>query len=342
MMKTNHSQHVSIADIAAACGVSAMTVSRALRQNSQVRPQTRETILAKAQELGYMRASRLGRPETSRVASTRKAQLIVGSFGRDPVIFHARLLTSIEQHLAELGYECVIRSSDGNYPVFMRMLEAARHTLTDATLILGNFRPEELNALVLALPGAALVDNPGTDIADCTYSSFAFDNTEAARLGVGHLLERGRKRILLVGGLPEHFFTREVEAGYRATLARYKIPVEESLIRYTDFTADSAAEAVERFLADGGSCDAIFTNDEMATGVYRVLMARHLTIPGDIAVCGCDNLPIGEQLYPPLTTVFLNYDDLAAAAVRHVMASSAGYVAVRTRLLPRLQVRQST
>ena len=54
---------VSINDIARACNVSAMTVSRALRESAKVRSSTREFILAKAEELGYFRVSRLGRPE---------------------------------------------------------------------------------------------------------------------------------------------------------------------------------------------------------------------------------------------------------------------------------------
>ena len=53
---------VSISDIAARCGVSAMTVSRVMRQSSAVSRKTRERVLAAAEELGYLKGSRLGRP----------------------------------------------------------------------------------------------------------------------------------------------------------------------------------------------------------------------------------------------------------------------------------------
>lgn len=334
---------ISIADIARECGVSVMTVSRALRQNPQVKPETSDAIMNMAAKLGYMRSSRLGRPSARRNGKISKVQLIIGSTGQTPVAFHARLLTSIEQQLAESGCECIIRSANGDYQVFMRLLEAARHTDAQTTLIFGNFPPEQLHALLSALPGSILLDNPGCNISDGTYSSFAFDNTAAAHLAVEHLLACGRQKILLIGGFADHFFTREIETGFIEAMNSHHIQFSRNQIINTDFTASGAASALENVIAEKSfEFDAIFTNDEMAVGVYRVLMERGLKIPDDVAVCGCDNLPISEQLFPPLTTIKLNYDDLASQVLQYIRAPGKTFVPLRTRLSPSLLIRSST
>lgn len=345
-MKSKHkniSSSITITDIARECGVSVMTVSRALRQNQLVKPKTRDQIMTTAARLGYMRGSRLGRPGTRHHGVSSKVQLIIGSTGQTPAAFHSRLLTSIEQQLAESGCECIIRSANGDYQVFMRLLEASRNAEAQTTLIFGNFPTEQLNALLSALPGSILLDNPGCHTSDGTYSSFAFDNGAAAHLAVEHLLACGRQKILLIGGFADHFFTREIEAGFIEAMNNHQIKFSHEQIINTDFTAAGAASVLKSVIAGKKfEFDAIFTNDEMAIGVYRVLMELGLKIPDDVAVCGCDNLPMSKQLYPSLTTIKLNYDDLASQALQYIRATSKTFVPVRTRLSPSLLIRSST
>ena len=49
---------------------------------------------------------------------------------------------------------------------------------------------------------------------------------------------------------------------------------------------------------------AIFVhNDTLAVGVLSALAAAGYRVPGDVAVVGCDDVPLAEYLVPPLTTV---------------------------------------
>ena len=87
--------------------------------------------------------------------------------------------------------------------------------------------------------------------------------------------------------------------------------------------------------------DAVFTNDEMAGGVYRSLLKRGIRIPEDVAVCGCDGLPVGEQLYPQLTTIILDYKQLARQVIDKITNQDLALTPVRVRLLPFLKIRES-
>ena len=342
-MKDSGNNGKTIASIARECGVSAMTVSRALRNNSLVREGTRKYIVATAERLGYIRSPRMGRPSVAGNASKMKIKLVAGTMGRSMTVFHSRLLISIEQHLSERGCECMIRTCSGEYSQFIQLLENVRNSDVDATMIVGSFVPEQIKALLEAVPEAILLDNPGDPSIEIPYASFAFDNIDAARIGVRHLLDCGRRKILLVGGNKGHFFTNEIEQGYRETLTCRKIKIDKKLILHTDFTSDCACNMVSAAL-DGGLCfDAVFTNDEMASGVYRALLGRRLKIPRDVAVCGCDGLPVGTHLFPRLTTVVLDYEGLANMAIRHILEERKDSRAhCRVKILPVLEIRESS
>jgi LacI family transcriptional regulator len=342
-VKKNYENAKSLDAIAQECGVSVMTVSRALRNNARVKEATRTLIVAAAERLGYMRSPRMGRPAAPATRTKLKIQLIAGTMGVRLPIFDSRLLISIEQHLAERGHECVIRTCNGDYSQFLQLLENIRHSDAAATMLLGSLLPEQLRALLHAVPEAVLLDNPGDPSIETPYGSFAFDNAEAARIAVRHLLDCGRRNILLVGGARGHFFTKEVEQGYRETLGCRKIGLVEERILHTDFTPDGAYAAVSAALKDGVRFDAVFTNDEMASGVYRALLERGMTIPGDVAVCGCDGLPVGTHLFPRLTTVLLDYEELATMAIRHVLEKDKdSRTHYHVRIIPVLEVREST
>lgn len=343
IIKASHPNLKSIAAIAQKCGVSAMTVSRALRNHSVVKVDTRKRIVAMAERMGYIRSPRMGRPVVTGEDAKMKIQLVAGTMGRSMAVFHSRLLITIEQYLAERGHECMIRTCNGDYSQFIQLLDNIRNSPVAATLLVGSFVPEYLKALLEALPEAVLLDNPGDPSIESPYGSFTFDNREAARLGVRHLLDCGRRKILLLGGIQGHFFTNEIEQGYRAALEGRKIKINKKLILHTNFTPEGAYRAVSSSLEIGLPFDAVFTNDEMASGVYRALLERGLKIPQDVAVCGCDGLPVGTHLFPKLTTVFLDYEELAHMAIRHILEdrrkSRAHY---RVRILPVLEVREST
>lgn len=332
----------TVNDIARQCHLSAMTVSRALRCQPGVKADTRERVLAVAEELGYLRGSRLGRPERPRLERPERIQLICGSTGRNLAVFHSRLLFALETLFTAADCECLIRHSDGDYRIFTRMLAAARRSGAEATLLIGDFPEAQLDALQLAFPGALLLDNPGGSGVDATCGVIGFDNIAAARLGVGHLISGGRRRILLVSGERGHFFSAAIERGYREALAAAGIEFSPELLVNTDFSGSGAMHRVEEILERGIDFDAVFTNDEMAHGVYRALAVHGLAVPEKVAVCGCDALPGGELLTPPLSTIELDVEALAETAVSILFDGGARGRPPRLKLPVRLIVRESS
>jgi DNA-binding LacI/PurR family transcriptional regulator len=317
-----------------------MTVSRALRENSPVKPETRKKILETAEKLGYTNVARQGRPANGELP--RQVQLILGNINGSMYYFHMRLLTALEQKLAECGYECIIRTTNGSYDIFLRLIERIKRCRCAGTIIFGSFESSQLENLLRSLPGAILLDNYVQDSFEGNFSSFSFDNRMAAYLAVDHLIQRGKRKIALVTGLPDHFFSQEMISGYKEALSEAGIPFRQELIIHTDFLAAGAAEKMRDLIAKKIDFDGIATNDEMATGIYRVLQENCIRIPQDVAICGCDHLPVGEQLFPELTTIHLDYQELSSAAIGHIITGKTKAHTVKVKLAPELLVKSSS
>ena len=321
-----------------------MTVSRALRQLPSVSEKTRSRIFEAAARLGYLPMLSAGRKaELHEELQNLPVQIIVReSNGRLPR-FQSELMLELIRLLAAKGFESIVRVSDGTYKEFLQMLSHAGKAQVAATILVGSFQEKELRALLRAIPGAILLDDPGSSVPECVYSIFSFDNFRAAMLAVKHLVDQGRKKILLVTGPREHFFSEEIKKGYKEALTDAGLSFDPSMVLYTDFTVRSATEKVTEFMDAGGQFDAVFTNDEMAGGVYGAVMKRGIRIPDQVAVCGCDGLPVGEQLYPGLTTVVLDYKQLAEKVIENSIARKEdSVVPMHMRLLPTLLLRESS
>ncbi|MEI8079561.1 MAG: LacI family DNA-binding transcriptional regulator, partial [bacterium] len=258
----------TLKQIAEKCGVSSMTVSRALRHQGPVKEATREKILAVAKLFGYLHGGRPGRPPAA--PDVRPVvEVVLGSVGRRVPAFYLELLTAIEQCLAVDGHDCVIRTCNGEYTQVLALRDALRRCAAIGVIIIGDFQPEPLAALLGVSPPALLLDHPGDTTAGADCESLNFDNVAAAQLAVQHLLSIGRQRIVLIRGPATHYFSREIERGYRAAHAAAGVACRPSLIVETDFTVNGAATALSALIGRGVAFDAVFTNDEMAVGVYR-------------------------------------------------------------------------
>jgi LacI family transcriptional regulator len=319
-----------------------MTVSRALRQDPSVADETRERIVAAAERLGYRPRANLGRPRQLKSKANPTVDIVL-SVDVLASMFKTELLVSIEQELSRQGYDCVVRTVGDQYDQFLSLYEQLRHSKSQGTLLIGYVPIEQLMSILEFKPDAILVDHTGDPRLPPSHQSVAFDNVEGARIAVRHLLGIGRRRIALVTGDPDHFWSREVERGYREVLEGAGMKVDPCLIRCAGFHAGGARDAVLHLIDEGCGFDAVFTSDEMALGVFRALHERRVVCPGDVAVVGFDGLPIGVQLIPTLTTVKMDYRQLGEIAVRRVLAMGVERaVPCRIRLLPQLEVREST
>jgi LacI family transcriptional regulator len=308
------SSAITISDVAALAGVSAMTVSNVLNGRKKVQDATREAVEAAVRELGYT-------PNAAAQALASAAQLRVGLIYRNPQsAFLSAVLVGALNAATQLGAQLLIRYCDDENE--------------QATL-------ETLNGLIRSGAGALLLPPPYCEIVDRSPELFdlgvpmmamssgrelsrlpgvRIDDYGAALAMTERLIALGHKRVALIGGPSQHYASASRLAGYRSALEIAGIAFDPSLVADGDFTYDSGLAAASQLLTLPSPPTAIFaTNDDMAAAVVSEAHRRGLDVPGNVAIAGFDDTPIAVKIWPRLTTVRQPIADISELATRRAI-----------------------
>jgi DNA-binding LacI/PurR family transcriptional regulator len=290
-------------DIAALAGVSQPTVSRALSGSSSVSEATRARVLAAAEQLNYKvdkNASGLRSRQSRTLAALFFEEREAGGAQINP--FYLSLLGPMVRRCGNHGYDLLISfqqlSSDWH-------VDYEDSHKADGIILLGygdylEYRPK-LEQLIER--GAHFVRwGAAEGQLGTTVSS---DNEQGGFDATTHLLQQGRRRIAFIGtaepGYPEFL---ERWRGCCRALRAAGITPDDALRVDADPSEESGVEAIEKLLASGKPFDAIFAaSDVAAIGAMHALQNHGLTIPGDVAVVGFDDIPAASLSTPRLTTV---------------------------------------
>lgn len=291
-------------DIAELAGVSQPTVSRALRNSPTVNLLTRNRIHEIARQLNYKvdkNASNL----RSRHSNTLALLLFEDPTPDDSMInpFFLAMLGSITRASARAGYDLLVS---------FQQLSSDWHTdyedsrKADGLILLGygDYRDYQERLERLAAQGTHFV-RWGSKVAGQPEVVVGCDNRDGGRIVTRHLIERGRTRIAFAGsvdsGSPEF---HERYAGYSDAITAAGLSPLPMLQVDAVNTETAGAQAVHTLLARGASFDALVTaSDMIAIGALRALHEAGLSVPGDVALTGFDDILAASFTNPPLTTV---------------------------------------
>ncbi|BBC36662.1 LacI family transcriptional regulator [Streptomyces graminofaciens] len=324
----------SINDVARAAGVSASTVSRALRGRPGVSDGVRDQIRAVADRLGYT-ASR----SASSLASgrTHTIGVLVPYVGR---WFFGTVLDSAEKVLSAAGYDVLLYnlgSPETRKRFFARLPVRKR---VDAVLSL--LIPDDDESAALRSLGVPLATTVGG--ARPGFTVVGIDDRAGAESAVRHLVNLGHRRIGMISGAsgPLHWTTPiERRNAYLGVLAEAGIEHDPALEADGDYTVEGGERAMTRLLAVSRPPTAVFAqSDEMAMGALRALRRHRLKVPDDVSVVGFDDHELADVL--GLTTVAQPVADQGAEAARLLLsqldepgAEPPGHVRMPIRLVLR-------
>ncbi|MBZ0290217.1 MAG: LacI family transcriptional regulator, partial [Anaerolineae bacterium] len=236
---------ITIADIAREAGVSPSTVSRALNHHTAIPESTRQQIEQIAADLNYrldMRARNFRLQRSQTIATLFPYQDASRRPLSDP--FYLEIVGAITDELDHHGYDSLIaRVHVENDDWCSRYVLDKR---VDGILLIDR-AVEDAGIHTLQSLGANFVVW-GAEIENQNYVSVGCDGTSGARDAVRHLVEIGRQKIAFIGGFEHMVETDARRRGYIQGMNEAGLAVDESLLRFTDFTPQTAGYAVHDLL----------------------------------------------------------------------------------------------
>ena len=328
----------TIQDIAADLGYSAMTVSRALNDHPDVKDETRERILQRAQELNY-------RPNRwARSLVTRRSNVIGVVIPEITHTFFADIVQGVQQAITDRGYTLMLCHSGRSVRDEQREIDMLIGSRADG-LIVASTREQHDHAAFeqLAADGhpLVLIDRffPGLDCA-----RVRTDDKAASRLCVERLIELGHKRIAYVGGPKVTPATHRAE-GFREAMEAAGLPVRPEYVVPGGLTAAAGEAAAKSLLElDEPPTAVAAVNDPCAMGVIRRARQTGFRVPNSLSVTGIGSIESDYLPMPFLTTTDWPRGEMGGLAANMLLALIEGRPLDKTDAIvpPRLIERLST
>jgi LacI family transcriptional regulator, galactose operon repressor len=324
---------VTMREVAEAAGVSTATVSRVISGARAVTPEAERAVTRAVGRLGY-------RPHyVARALRKRTTNTIGMVVPRIANPFFPQLVQAVERALQPRGCELLLCDSQDDPVVEARRIAALLEGRVDALVLIpchsGASRPalKQASARIPVVQLDRAVTRSGTDLV-------SVDNRAGIRAVVEHLRGLGKDRLAFVGADPGISSAGERLKGFLESVTARG----GRSVLLGDFSAEWGEQAARKTIEHRPNA-VICANDLIAVGLMHGLRRMGLSIPGDMAITGFDDIDlVAELAEPALTTVRQPVDALAARVVHVLEARLRGEERPRAshKLLPELVPREST
>ena len=305
---------VTLKDIARECNVSFSTVSKALKNSSEISQKTIDLVNKTAKRMGYhtnaaARALRINKTYSIGVIF----EDITGS-GLQHQYF-AKIFDSINVHANKSGYNITFLSQNSN----QSYLAQAKYRRCDGVIIVStNFYREDVQALLTSNIPLSMLDYKD----NYNHSSIMSDNRTGIRVITEKIIENGHKKIAFIHG-EESDVTKLRMTSFKQTMKKYGIEICKEYIKEAIYhDPETSFKATEQLLQEKAPPTCIIYPDDFAALGGIQALAKHGYTPGqNISIAGYDGILISTLLTPKLTTYQQDAKELGKQLVVQLLAN---------------------
>jgi LacI family transcriptional regulator, gluconate utilization system Gnt-I transcriptional repressor len=299
---------VKMADVARAAGVSAMTVSRALRHDGRIALATRQKILQVVQELGYV---------PNRIAAGFSSQrsgfvgVLVPSLNNT---HFAETAASLQQGLHPAGLQMLLGYTNYQKVQAEQLIETMLARRPEAMVVTYDDHTPRARQLLQAagIPVIEIWEVPPNPIGHVV----GFSNRKAAAAMTQHLIDLGRRKIGFIGEADDAG-TRGAQRRHGFLDAVRRAGLDGSRLLATvapPIGMMQGRDAMAALLTQWPDTDAVLcVSDPCAYGALSACLLAGVTVPGRVAVAGFGNFEISRCSVPAISTVAVSGLAIGAA-----------------------------
>jgi len=308
---SSKSRRPTLQDVAERVGVTKMTVSRYLRDPSQVSEETRVKIAAAVEALGYIpnRA-----PDLLSNAKSSAIGVLLPSLTNQ--VF-AEVLRGIEAVTEPQGYQTMLAHYGYSAKVEQERIASLLSYHVDGLILSESVHTERTLKMIhtAGVPVVEIMDShsPAIDLA------VGFDNTAATAAMVELMIERGHRHIVYLGARMDAR-TRLKMQGYAEAMTRHGLTphnIQTNAPSSFSLGARLLGQAINEYPdLDGLIC----TNDDLAVGAIFECQRRGIKVPEQIGVAGFHGHDIGQAMVPRLASVITPRQRIGQVAAERLLA----------------------
>jgi LacI family gluconate utilization system Gnt-I transcriptional repressor len=330
----------TLADVAAAAGVTAITVSRYLREPQRVAADTAAAVASALHQTGYLPNKQAGVLASAAGAAPGGARMVAALIPSIANSIFAETVQGLADALQGSGCELLLGATGYSTEREEEQLRALLGWFPSALVVTG--RRHSPGALALlrqaqarGTPVIEIWDHhpePGAD----SFTQIGFDHQQVGRAMAAHLIERGYRSLVYVdSGVAEDFRAQERGDGFLAAARHQRVAARRVTAPAGEAIA-AGRQALASLVDDNGRASvraAAFANDHLACGALLEARQRGLALPQDLALLGFGDFSLGRQLDPPLSSVHTPRFEIGQAAARALLqALKTGHGAADQRL----------
>jgi LacI family transcriptional regulator len=326
----------TLADVAAAAGVSLSTASKVLNGTGRASDETRARIRETAERLDF-------RPNALARSFANGQSELVGILIEDgSEVFSGMVLRGAERRLAAAGLATLVLDSQEDRRLRSQQVRALDARRVDAVLVIGSGPdypyPSITHEISCPVAYAFCTSDAATD------RSFLPDDYGAGRLAAEHLLSLGRTRIAHITEGTE-YGSAQRSRGFTDTIAAAGLQLVTGAPLMGDWSKEWGFRAATELIDRGAPFDAVFcANDPIAYGAFAGFRSRGVRVPEDVALIGHDHF-LQEPKWRRsefLTTIDPDLGALGGAAAEFLIDPSVPVSAGTSAITPTLYVGRTT
>lgn len=302
----------TVKDVAKEAGVSTATVSNVLTQKKYVSDEITLRVKAAMTKLGY-KPNSIAR--SLKVNRTFKIGIIVPNITNP---FFGEIVEESEKVADGHGFQIILCTSQYDTKREKKIIDNFASVGVDGIINVAPIMSASKLEKERHTP-MVVVDRPHFITKNSSLGFVYADNYKASAEVAAYLLEQGYRKFICVSGYGEVIPNARCRRdGFCDELKRHKIPDEDILIYYSDFSFEGGYNCMRQFMQDDPRAErygAFISSDVMAWGAMEALKNGHYRIPEDIGIVGYDNIYYSNFLSPKLTTVENPTKDLGSISM---------------------------